>query len=212
MSAIYVLKDGVRTGPHSPEELGSLVEAGEFSLQDQYWIEGMDDWVPLSAIVTAEEPAPGKELSEEDSGEEFGEILFEAPGIEVRPGKILLPCGEVEPEMVRHASAQIENVHRVRPLAFAVVLGVVIAAGLLVELPRSTLAHWLIWGAVLLALIVWWLRILAHGLRAPKSVVAVDLTDGDERLVVLPPAAAIKLAEAIEAARSLRVSGPPPGN
>lgn len=197
MSAIYVLKDGVRNGPHSPEELGSLVEAGEYALEDQYWIEGMEDWAPLGEIITTEEAPAGEEISEQA----VGEVLFEAPGIEVRPGKILLPCGEVEPGMVRHAFAQIEKVHRVRPLAVAIVLGVVIAAGLLVEFPRSTLAHWLIWGAILLFLILWWLRVLSHGLRAPKSVVAVDLTDGDERLVVLPPAAAIKLAAAIEAVR-----------
>jgi hypothetical protein len=197
MSAIYVLKDGVRNGPHSPEELGLLVEGGAYSLQDLYWIEGMDEWAPLGEIVQTEGGAVGEEASEEP----VGELLFEAPGIEVRPGKILLPCGEVEPEKVRHAYAHIEKVHRVRPLSVAIVLGVVIAAGLLVEFPRSTLAHWLIWGAVLLALILWWLRILHHGLRAPKSVVAVDLTDGDERLVVLPPAAAMKLAEAIEAVR-----------
>lgn len=196
MSAIYVLKDGVRHGPHSPEELGLLMEEGSYSVQDQYWIEGMDDWGPLSEIVTAEPDET------DDSVGVLGEILFEAPGIEIRSGKILLPCGEVDPALVRHASAQIEKVHRGRPLVLAIVLGVVIAAGLLVEFPRSTLTHWVIWGASLLALIVWWLRILQHGLRAPKSVVAVDLADGDERLVVLPAAEAIKLAAAIEAARA----------
>ena len=61
MSAIYVQKGDKRSGPFTESELERLVETGEYSGEDTFWVEGMEEWLPLSSViemVPMEEAAP----------------------------------------------------------------------------------------------------------------------------------------------------------
>jgi uncharacterized membrane protein YedE/YeeE len=89
----------------------------------------------------------------------------------------------------------------------AFVMGVLIIILALLEIPRLTTTHWVIWGVGLIALAVWWLRLLVRALRVPASLVIIDLQDGDERIVRTKAAAAEELCGAINEARAEVVAG-----
>ena len=46
----FVSRNGVQQGPHSLEEINSLLSAGQLSASDLAWQEGMAQWEPLSRI------------------------------------------------------------------------------------------------------------------------------------------------------------------
>jgi len=191
VSAIYVLKAGMQQGPFSTGEIRDQVESEELSLDDVYWIEGNDEWSPIRDLFEVGEDA--KE----------GEIYYEGCGARVMLGALDLPCGVLGVRDIHHVEAQVEKIKRVKPIVGAVVLGVFIVCLILIEIPRTTATHWVVWGLIILGLLIWWIRLLYAGLRAPKSFVVIDLNDGDERIVAAPAAEARKMAAAIEAVRAL---------
>ena len=194
MSTIYVLKEGRKTGPFTTEELEGNVEAGILSRDDLFWTEGMEDWQPLSTVielVVPEESEPAEPL----------EVLHEGGGARVTAGAVHLTSGEEIPlAEITKVVVQHETIKRFKPVAGCIVLGVAIICLALVEIPRTTTNHWIIWGAVLLALSLWWLRLLLLALRIPAALVVIDLRSGDERIVRTKTAAAEDLCGAINLA------------
>ena len=55
---IYVLKEGARRGPFLPFKLRELLEDKEFLPSDPGWMEGMENWAPLSSIEALENWMP----------------------------------------------------------------------------------------------------------------------------------------------------------
>ena len=48
---IHIAKDGIQSGPFSPEQIEAKLLAGEFNGRELAWQEGMADWQPLSTLV-----------------------------------------------------------------------------------------------------------------------------------------------------------------
>ena len=47
---VYLLKEGQRFGPYSPEEVKSLLDAGDFSESDLAFFDGCDGWVSITLV------------------------------------------------------------------------------------------------------------------------------------------------------------------
>lgn len=197
MSTIYVLKEGRETGPFTTEELEGKVEAGELSREDMFWTEGMEEWQPLSTVLEAV-PDSG------ETPEEIADVLYDAAGAAVvTPHAVHLSCGEEIPLAgISKVAVQSEQVKRFKPVAGCIVLGVVIVCLALLEIPRTTATHWVLWAGVLLALLLWWVRMLLLALRTPATMVVIDLHDGDERIVRARAKVAQELCGAIDLARA----------
>ena len=60
----YLLEDGRQVGPFSPEQLAAAVAAGTVTTETLMWTEGLDEWIPASAVgglfpaAAVEQPAP----------------------------------------------------------------------------------------------------------------------------------------------------------
>lgn len=48
---IFVMHDGQQFGPLSPEDVQSQIDAGNFSMADYGWTDGLDDWKPLGDVL-----------------------------------------------------------------------------------------------------------------------------------------------------------------
>ncbi|CAN5663026.1 hypothetical protein BH09VER1_BH09VER1_00810 [soil metagenome] len=220
MSTLYVLKEGQKRGPFTTEELEEKVASGEFAHDDQFWTEGMDGWLPLSDIIqveieaAGEEPAVAAEESETSSEEPAPEshsvfdaeeavTLYDTDQIKVTSTEVELSDVSIPIIGISKVTPQIEKVHRVRPLIGCVILGVLIVCLILAEIPKTAITHWVIWGALLLGLGLWWLRCLFAGLRSPRSMLVIDLTDGDEHVARLSPDEVTRSANAIKEAIAL---------
>jgi len=90
MSEIFVTKDGRQRGPFSPSEVRRLVAAGDLSLEDIAWREGMELWEPLGKILPPDLP-PGPPEPPKRKGRE---IWFALLGVGVAVG-LLIACGVV---------------------------------------------------------------------------------------------------------------------
>ncbi len=201
MSTIYVQKDGQKLGPFTTEELEGKVGEGVFSPQDLYWTEGMDDWQPLAGVIAENETQEQEqqETAVEPAVEE-GELLFDSPDARLTSEALYLGGEEIPILSIEKASAQTETVRRAKPITGTILLGVVVVCVALIEIPRSTVTHWVIWGAILLGLFLWWLRLFVNAVRPASTVLIVDLRDGDERILPMDPAPANELAGAINQA------------
>lgn len=194
MSTIYVLKEGQKAGPFTTEELEGHVEAGIFSREDLFWTEGMDEWQPLATVLETPPASPDETGEPED-------ILYETEGAVLTASALHLAGAEAVPLAgITKVGVQTEKVKRAKPVAGCIVLGVVIVVLALLELPRSTTTHWVLWGGLLLVLILWWFRFLLRALQIPATLVVIDLQDGDERLIRSKPRAAEELCQAITGA------------
>lgn len=67
----------------------------------------------------------------------------------------------------------------------------------LVPIPKQNHTEWIVWGIVLLGLLVWCFRLMYAGLGGGRSLLIVDLADGNERIRQVDPAIAPKLEEAL---------------
>lgn len=191
MSTLYVLKEGHKWGPFTTEELGERVEKGVFALDDLLWVEGMEDWQPISTMIERV-PEPVIEEVPPETLYEAGDILITTRGVELEDYTIPV-------EDILQASAQKEAVHRVWPVIWSVVLGVAIVC-LAVVLPRQTFTHWTVWGGVTVGLFIVWLRMMYAALRTARCHVTIDLKGGDERILRATPASARPIAEAVNLA------------
>jgi hypothetical protein len=196
MSTLYVLKEGQKTGPFTTEELEGKVVAGELSHEDLFWMEGMEEWQPLATVLQIVHDAPEPEKV-------AVEVLYDADGAVVTPHAVHLSCGEEIPLVgITKVVVQSEKVKRFKPVAGCIILGVIIICLVLVEIPRTTATHWILWGGVLLLLIFWWIRMLIVALRVPSILVVIGLNDGDERIVQSKAGKADELCGAINLARA----------
>jgi hypothetical protein len=208
MSTIYVQKEGQKLGPFTTEELEGKVGEGLFSPEDLFWTEGMEEWHPLGEVLTDEQPADeeftSEELQEAEEAPVFeideNNILFDSPEARLTAQMLHLGGEDIPVTAVAKATVQTETIHRTKPIIGSVVLGVAIICGALIEVQRTTLTHWLIWGAILAGLVVWWLRLFSAAIRPASSMLIVDLRNGDERLLPMEPADARELAAAIDQA------------
>lgn len=199
MSEIYVQREGQEWGPFTTEELQGQVEAGVFTREDLFWTDGMDDWQPLGTVIEAVPIDETQETIAESPPQEIP-VYYDAEGILVTSDEVdveddVLPLAEVT-----RAEAQIERIHRAKPIILSVVFGVAIVCLALVELPRTTFTHWALWGAALAALFFIWLRSAYTAFRSARSMVVIDFRNGNERIIQAAPAAARKLSEAINQA------------
>lgn len=194
MSTIYVLKEGQKAGPFTTEELEGHVESGVFSREDLFWTEGMEEWQPLASVLEIATAPPDETLEPQD-------ILYETEGAVLTASALHLAGAEAVPLAgITKVGVQTEKVKRAKPVAGCIVLGVVIVVLALLELPRSTTTHWVLWGGLLLVLVLWWFRLLLRALQVPATLVVIDLQDGDERLIRSKPRAAEELCQAITGA------------
>ena len=46
-----IIKDGQQQGPYSESEIQSMLESGDFQLEDLAWKAGMQEWKPLSEVM-----------------------------------------------------------------------------------------------------------------------------------------------------------------
>lgn len=51
VSGIYIMKRGKRFGPMSMEQLSGLIQKGQVSAVDQYWVEGMPEWQTVGTLM-----------------------------------------------------------------------------------------------------------------------------------------------------------------
>ncbi len=205
MSALYIQKEGRQWGPFTTEELEGQVAAGSFSREDLYWTEGMEEWLPLSAIMetvpeegsvavaTLEQETPG-DVPEEDT------VYFNEDGILVTIDEISWNGETLDPALVAKTSATIERVKRVRPLIVAIALGVAAVCVALLEIPKTTATHWAIWVGILVVLFFAIMRMLYSGLRSPRSMVVLDMVDGSEYIIPAGPTIAQRVNDCIDRA------------
>jgi hypothetical protein len=195
MSTIYVQREGQKWGPFTIEELEGKVVEGVFARDDLIWAEGMDDWQPLASVLeeAEEEAGPGPEVLE--SG-----WIYESAEARLAPDVLVLSGEEIPVPGILKATAQTEKIQRTRPVVGSIVLGVLILVVAFIEVHRPHLTAWLIWGGILLALVVWWLRVFLLAIRPAATLLVVDLRNGDERILRMETAEAQKLAAAIDQA------------
>lgn len=198
MSTIYVQKEGQKLGPFTTEELEGKVGEGLFSPEDLYWTEGMEDWQPLGDVLSEETPEDAAESGVFEIEE--SNILFDSPEARLTSQVLHLGGEDLPITAVAKATVQTETIRRTKPILGSVILGVVIVCAALIEIPRSTLTHWLIWGAILLGLLIWWLRLFSAAIRPASTMLIIDLRNGDERLLPMESAEARELATAIDQA------------
>jgi hypothetical protein len=206
MSEIYVQRGDQKVGPFTTEELEGKVAGGELSPEDLFWSEGMEEWQPLSTVITIETQDDVGEISdpEDDGGDvealaqEGTAILHEIADTTITTHALHLPCGEVIAfENIVKAGVQTETIRRFKPVALCIVVGVAIVCLALAEIPRTNLTHWVFWGVVLIGLLLWWVRLFLDTLRVGSSMVVIDLKDGDERIIRANPETVVELHEAI---------------
>ena len=208
MSTIYVQKEGQKLGPFTTEELEGKVGEGVFCPEDLFWTEGMEEWHPLGEVLTDDQPAdeesPSDDQQETEDPPHFeideNNILFDLPEARLTAQWLHLGGEDIPVTAVAKATVQTENIQRTKPIIGCVVVGVAIVCGALIEVQRTTLTHWLIWGAILAGLVIWWLRLLSAAIRPASTMLIVDLRNGDERLLPMEPAEARELAAAIDQA------------
>lgn len=202
MSALYIQKEGRQLGPFTTEELEGQVASGAFTQEDLYWTDGMEDWHPLSEIVetsaeeahvaVAPEVPPETEMSEPEE-----KVYFNEEGIFVSISEISWKDTTLEPPLVAKCSATIEKVRRVGPLLGAVIFGVASVVIALLEIPKTTTTHWVLWSGVLAVLLLATVRMLYAGLRAARSMVVIDMVDGSEYIIPTGPGIARRVSECI---------------
>jgi len=180
MSTILVLKDGEKWGPYTTEELEGHVEQGTFTPEDLVWWEGLEEWQPLSSLFEDEEPPD-----------------FECDGVRVFPDRVEMDGVSLLAPLILRASVQKQKVRRVKPVIGAVIVGVLAVCVALVPIPKQNHTEWIIWGIVLLGLALWCFRLMYAGLGGGRSLLIVDLADGNERIRQIDPAIAPKLEEAL---------------
>jgi len=201
MSTIYVQKEGQKLGPFTTEELEGKVGEGVFSPEDLYWTEGMEEWQPLGEVLVEEEAGEQSEAEAEPVFEiKENNILFDSAEARLTPQILHLGGEDLPITALAKATVQTETIKRTKPIIGSVILGVLIVCVALLEVPRSTLTHWVIWGAVLLGLIIWWLRVFSAAIRPASTMLIIDLRNGDERLLPMELAEARELATAIDRA------------
>ena len=186
MSTIFVLKEGQKWGPYTAEELEGHVEAGTFSPNDLVWSEGMDDWAPLEAVIIRVSHDWTTYLEEE--------------GLHVTDQWVKLEEKSVPLELIAKANVQTEKVRRVKPMIGTILLGVILFCIPFLEIPRANATEWIIWIAVYLALVFWWLRLLYSAIRPARSLVVLDLKNGDERILQIKPNLAPAVDQALHTA------------
>lgn len=180
MSTIHVLKNGEKWGPYTTEELEGHVEQGTFASEDLVWWEGLEDWQPLSSLFEEEEPPD-----------------FECDGVRVFADRVEMDGVSLLAPLILRASVQRQRNRRVKPIIGAVLVGVLAVCVAFVPIPRQNHTEWIIWGLVLLGLVIWCLRLMYAGLGGGRSLLIVDLADGNERIRQVDPAIAPQLEEAL---------------
>lgn len=204
MSILYVLKEGQKRGPFTAEELEGQVVAGEFCPEDQYWMEGMETWEPLSGIMEYEvETSPGtvakkKRMAARPSTSKDVEVVFYDSGVvKVTAEQVELPDVIIPLVGIAKAEANIEKIRRFGPMVGSILLGVVIICLVFLDIPKTTATHWILWGAILLGLALWWGRCFYSGFRTPRCLLVIELVDGNEHVVSLSSEEAIRSSDAI---------------
>lgn len=180
MSTILVLKDGEKWGPYTTEELEGHVEEGTFTPEDLVWWEGLEEWQPLSSLFEEEEPPD-----------------FECDGVRVFSDRVEVDGVSLLAPLILRASVQKQKVRRARPIIGAIIVGVLAVCVALVPIPKQNHTEWIVWGIVLLGLLIWCVRLMYAGLGGGRSLLIVDLADGNERIRQVDPALAPKLEEAL---------------
>lgn len=188
MSTIFVLKEGQKWGPYTAEELEGHVEEGTFASTDQVWTEGMEDWAPLESLLI--------------HIDNDWTTYLEEDGIHISDQWVKLQESSVPLEMISKADVQTEKIQRAKPIVGTIIVGVLILCipVLFIYLTHSTVTEWVIGGVVLVGLLLWWLRLLYSAIRPARSLIVLDLKNGDERILQINPNIAPAALEALHQA------------
>lgn len=204
MSTFFVQKEGRKWGPFTTEELEGKVGEGVFSPEDLFWAEGMEAWQPLGEILESAEEQQIEEQQESGVAPVFEieetNVLFDSPEARLTSKILHLPGEDIPVHALAKATVQTESIRRTKPIVGSVLLGVVIICVAFIEVHRPNLTAWLIWGAILVGLLIWWLRIFSAAIRPSSTMLIVDLRNGDERLLRMEPSEARELAVGIDQA------------
>ena len=67
---VYLLKEGQRFGPYSPEQVKEYMESGDFSEADLAFFDGCDGWVSIMQVpgVDPEVDVQGPNASHSEAG------------------------------------------------------------------------------------------------------------------------------------------------
>ncbi len=189
MSTIFVMKEGEKWGPYTTEELEGHVEAGSFAGTDLVWSEGMDEWAPLESVLVHIE-------------NEWTDYL-EEDGVHITDQWVQLDEKNVPLGQIAKAHVQTEKIHRVKPMIGTIVFGVILlcAPFVFLELVHTkTLTIWTLAIGGFLVLLFFWLRLLYAATRPARSIVVLDLRNGDERLLQIKPSIAPAVEQALHTA------------
>lgn len=189
MSTIFVMKEGKKWGPYTTEELEGHVEAGAFSGTDLMWTEGMEDWAPLESVLVHIDNDWTDYLDEE--------------GVHITDQWVQLEEKNVPLDQIAKAHVQTEKIHRTKPMIGTILLGVGLLCAPFVFLElvhEKTLTTWAVAIGVFLVLLFVWLRLLYTAIRPARSMVVLDLRNGDERLLQIKPSIAPAVEQALHTA------------
>jgi GYF domain 2/Family of unknown function (DUF6232) len=188
MSTVFVLKEGQKWGPYTTEELEEYVETGSFIGTDLVWSEGMEDWIPLESVVVR--------INKD------WKTYYHGDGIQVTDHWVKLNDKSIPLEMIAKASLQTETIKRTRSLIGTILLGVALLClpAVLMEIPHSSTAVPLIGGIIFLVLFFGWLGLLYAAIRPARSMVVLDLKDGDERILQIQPSVGSLIEQALRRA------------
>lgn len=201
MSAIFVLVGGEKEGPFTKQELADYASQGRYSVDSLAWHEGLDDWTPLGQLLAEEDGGSAEEVEVEVLAEGKGYVITTEDMI--IGGEIFALAG------VLKATVEVEHVRRGGPVFWAIVFGLLAAVSLALPPHLQEPTHWIIWGALLLFFLFFCIRNLVTVFKAGGTLLAVHLTNGDDRILQLPEKEARKVADIVnrlaeEAVQNLR--------
>ena len=200
MDAYHVMAGEERLGPFSLEEIAGMIESGELSLEQHAWAEGMEDWMPISAILEQAGAAVHAVVEDED-GEIVEKALLEGPGFAITALHLVLGEEVWEWAAINKAEVEVEHTKRGKAIAGTIFFGVI--GVILLALPLfhnlGEKALWIIWGVIALGCVVMFFRNASTAFRPTPTFLAVHLADGDDRIVPLSHRQARHACDAINA-------------
>jgi hypothetical protein len=189
MRAIYVLEGEDRVGPFTSEEIRSALADGSIVLSQMGWLEGAEDWQPLSEILASGEAEADEIL-----------VIAEGPGY-VLTDQALRVCDEVfELSEVMKATVEVEHTRRGPAMAATALFGFLVIVVLALPFRPQSAGQWWLWGVSLLLFTLLCARFALAAFKPSATFLAVHLCNGDDRVLPMTGREAREAQRAIEGA------------
>ncbi|GAB4180363.1 MAG: hypothetical protein Fur0032_21270 [Terrimicrobiaceae bacterium] len=201
MSAIFVLVGGEKQGPFTQQEVSDFLSEGRYSVDSLAWHEGLEDWEPLGQLLGA-----GSTGTSEDEPE--AEVLAEGNGYVITTEDMIIGGEIFSLTGVLKATVEVEHVKRGGPIFRAIIFGLLAAISLAIPSHLQDPAHWVIWAVLLLIFVFVCIRNLVTVFQAGGTLLAVHLTNGDDRILQLPEKEAQSVAALVNQLAEEAAKGP----